>query len=99
MAGLGLFLLLGLPSARAVDFHVATAQDLQTALFLAATNGVNNNIYVTNGYYLDTGDFNYASPRTNSLTLLAEPGIASTQIVIDSGGTGSSMNIVGTATA
>ena len=94
MAGLGLFLLLGLPSARAVDFHVATAQDLQTALFLSATNGFNNNLYVTNGYYLDTGAFHYASSGTNSLTLLAEPGVASSAIALDSGGAGSSLNIV-----
>ena len=87
-------LLLGLPSARAVDFHVATAQDLQSALFLSAGNGVNNNIYVTNGYYLDTGSFHYASSGTNSLTLLAEPGVASSAIVLDSGGSGSSLNIV-----
>ncbi len=93
MAGLGLFLLLGLPSARAVDFHVATAQDLQSALFLSAGNGVNNNIYVTNGYYPDTGSFHYASSGTNSLTLLAEPGVASSAIVLDSGGTGTSLNI------
>ena len=37
-------------SARAVDFHVATAQALQNALTLAAANGANNTIYVTNGH-------------------------------------------------
>ena len=44
---------------RAVDYHVATAQDLQNALTLAAANGANNNIYLTNGYYI--GNFNYNS--------------------------------------
>lgn len=90
-------LLLGLPSARAVDFHVATAQDLQSDLFLSAGNGVNNNIYVASGYYLDTGSFHYAGSGTNSLTLLAEPGVASSAITLDSGGSGSSLNIACTA--
>jgi Right handed beta helix region len=90
-------LLLGLPSARAVDFHAATAQDLQSDLFLSAENGVNNNIYVASGYYLDTGSFHYASSGTNSLTLLAEPGVASSAIVLDSGGSGKSLNIACTA--
>jgi hypothetical protein len=91
---LGILMSLNLTNGRAVDFHVATAQDLQTALFLSATNGVNNNIYVTNGYYLDTDAFHYVSPGTNSLTLLAEPGVASSAIALDSGAAGSSLNIV-----
>ena len=50
--------------ARAVDYHVATVQDLQNALTLAANDGADNNIYVTNGYY--TGNFNYNSANVNS---------------------------------
>jgi len=84
-------------AARAVDYHAATKQDLQTYLTLAAASSGSNNIYVTNGYYL--GNFNYNSTNVNNLTLMAEPGVANTQITIDSGGTGSSMNIIGTATA
>jgi len=56
---------------------------------------VSNNIYVTNGYY--TGNFNFNSSNVNSLTILNEPGVASGQIVIDSGGTGSSMSITASA--
>jgi hypothetical protein len=96
LAGLGLCLLLGLPSARVADFHVATAQDLQNALFQSANNGANNTIYITNGYYLDTGSFHYASSDTNSLTLQAEPGVASSAISLDSGGTGSALTITST---
>jgi hypothetical protein len=95
VAALGLLMLLGLTSARAVDYHVATAQQLQNALTLAAASSVSNNIYVTNGYY--TGNFNFNSANINSLTLLAETNIASSQIVIDSGGTGSSMSITASA--
>jgi hypothetical protein len=83
--------------AGAVDYHVATAQALQNALALAAASSVSNSIYVTNGYY--TGNFSYNSSSLNSLTILAEPGVANRQIVIDGGGTGSSMNISGPATA
>jgi len=36
---------------RAVDFHVTTAQELQNALTLAAANGADDVIYLTNGYY------------------------------------------------
>jgi hypothetical protein len=85
------------PQLRAADYHVATAQALQSALSAAAASSVSNNIYVTNGYYL--GNFNYSSSAANSLTILAEPGLTNTQITIDSGGTGSSMNIIATTAA
>lgn len=88
--------LLVLPLAsRAVDFHVATAQELQNALTLAAASSVSNNIFVTNGYY--TGNFNYNSANVNELTILPEPGVANNQITIDSGGTGDSMSITASA--
>ena len=92
-----LVLLLAAGAARAVDYHVATAQQLQNALTLAAASSTNNNIYVTNGYY--TGNFNFNSANVNSLTILNETNVASSQIVIDSGGTGSSMNIIGSASS
>src|SRR5438552_3278676 len=67
--------------ARAVDFHVATAQDLQNALTQAANNGADDIIYLTNGYYI--GNFNYNSAEARNLTLQAEPGVTNTQITID----------------
>jgi uncharacterized protein (UPF0333 family) len=54
----------------AVDFHVATAQDLQNALTVAAANGANNNIWLTNGYYI--GTFNYNSTASYNLAIMAE---------------------------
>jgi hypothetical protein len=84
-------------AARALDYHVNSAQTLQNALTLAAASSVSNNIYVTNGYY--TGNFNYNSTTSNYLTLLAEPGVSNNQITIDGGGTGASMNISGTVTS
>jgi hypothetical protein len=84
-------------AVRALDYHVNSAQTLQNALTLAAASSVSNNIYVTNGYY--TGNFNYNSTTGNYLTLLAEPGVTNTQITIDGGGTGASMNISGTVTS
>jgi hypothetical protein len=50
--------------ARAVDFHVATAQDLQSALTLAV------------GDY--TWNFNFNSAQASSLTLQAEPDLTNT---------------------
>ena len=57
--GCALVLLTAWSTARAVDFHVVTAQDLQNALTLAAANGADDVIYLTNGYYI--GNFNYNS--------------------------------------
>lgn len=95
LATLVVFAMFGVNFARAVDYHVATAQQLQNALTLAAATSVSNNIYVTNGYY--TGNFNFNSANVNSLTIQAETNVASSQIVIDSGGTGSSMSITASA--
>jgi hypothetical protein len=58
---------------------------------------VSNKIYVTNGYY--TGNFNFSSSRVNNLTILNETNIDKSQIVIDSAGTGRSIDISGPATA
>jgi hypothetical protein len=92
----GLMALFGLAATcKAADYHVNTPQTLQNALTLAAASSVSNNIYVTNGYY--TGNFNYNSSNVNELTLLAEPGVTNTRIIIDSGGTGSSLSITATA--
>jgi len=86
---------LACPQLRATDFHVATAQTLQSALFLAANNGVNNNIYLTNGNF--AGNFSYNSSGANNLTLLAEPGLTNTGITIDGAGTGSGLTISSSA--
>jgi len=96
LAPLVLLAICSMNTARA-DYHVATAQQLQNALTLAAASSVSNNIYVTNGYY--TGNFNFNSSNVNSLTVLAEPGVSNTQITIDSGGSGSSMSISASASA
>jgi len=76
---------------RAVDFHCATAQNLQNALTLAAANGATNNLYLANGYYV--GNFNYNSSGTNNLTLLPEPGLTNTGITLDGAGGGRALNV------
>lgn len=96
LASLGMAALLTLPgAARAVDFHVTTAQELQNALTLAAANGATDNIYLTNGYYV--GNFNFNSAEARNLTLQAEPGVASDQITIDGAGGGRSMSLSSSA--
>ena len=88
--------MLGLIPARAVDYHVATAQQLQNALTLAAANGANNNIYITNGYY--TGNFNYNSSAGYNLVITNEPGVTNTQITLDGAGGGRALNITSSGT-
>ena len=82
--------------ALAVDYHVATAQALQNALTLAAANGANNNIYVTNGYYI--GNFNYNSSAGYNLVVTNEPGVTNTQITIDGAGGGRALSITSSGT-
>lgn len=90
-------LTLGLMPARAVDFHVATAQDLQNALTLAAANGANNNIWLTNGYYI--GNFNFNSSGGYNLLIANEPNVTNnTQITFDGGGLGRDMSLANTGT-
>jgi hypothetical protein len=82
-------------TARGVDFHVATAQDLQNALTLAAANGADDNIYLANGYYV--GSFNFNSTEARNLTLLPEPGLTNTDITIDGAGGGRALNLSSSA--
>ena len=81
-------------TARADDYHVANAQDLQNALTVSATNGADNTIWLTSGYY--PGNFNYNSTLAHNLTVLPEPGVTNTQVVIDGTGTGRDMNLTDT---
>ena len=85
----------GAPWAFGAEFHVSTAQQLQNALTVAASNGADDNIYLTNGYY--QGNFNFKSTEPNNLTLSPEPGLTNTDITIDGGGVGSGLNISSSA--
>ena len=68
---------LGLGTAREVDFHVTTAQDLQNALTLAAANGASNNIFLAGGYYI--GNFNFNSTGGHNITIANEPNLTTTR--------------------
>ena len=96
ICALALALLLAAGAARAVDYHVATAQDLQNALTLAAANGANNTIYLTNGYY--TGNFNYNSAAGYNLAVTNEPGVINTQITLDGAGGGRALSLTSSGT-
>ena len=90
MAGLmALFALAA--TCKAADFHVATAQDLQSALTMAAGNGAANNIWLTNGYY--SGNFSYSSSANYNLAIQPEPGVSNTQVAIDGVAGGRALNI------
>jgi hypothetical protein len=81
-------------TAHAQIFHVNTAQTLQNALTISATNGLNNTIYITNGYY--NGNFAYTSSLGDALTIEDEPGVSNNQIVLDGGGVGQVMYLTNT---
>jgi hypothetical protein len=84
--------MLAAASAQAIDFHVATPQQLQTALTLAAANGAaKNNIYLTNGYY--TGNFIYNSAYLSSLVIQAETNLLNSQVSLDGGAQGVTLNL------
>jgi Right handed beta helix region len=91
LAALACVATLSTVAARAVDYHVATAQDLQNYLTLAAGNGANNNIWLTNGYY--SGTFSYSSTANFSLNIMSETNLNNTQVTIDGGGGGVDLNI------
>jgi hypothetical protein len=84
------FLAFGAP-ARADDFHVTTAQELQSALTQAAGNGVADTIYLAAGYYI--GNFNYNSSEAFDLTVRGEEGVSRNDITIDPNGTGRGLSI------
>ena len=90
-----LALLLSAGAARGTDFHIATAQDLQNALTLAAANGADDLLYLTNGYYV--GNFNFNSAEARNLTLLPEPGLTNTDITLDGAGGGRALNLSSSA--
>ncbi|HUD46491.1 MAG TPA: right-handed parallel beta-helix repeat-containing protein [Candidatus Baltobacteraceae bacterium] len=90
-----LALVVGCEQIRAADFHVSTAQGLQNALTLAAQNGANNSIYLTNGLY--DGNFRFNSSNVNNLTLSVEPGVTNTAVTIDGGGVGAGLSISSSA--
>lgn len=97
-AMLGCLLAVGCAAAaRAAEFHVTTAQELQNALTAAAANGEGDTVYVAAGYY--TGNFNFNSAEAYDLTVQAESGVANHEITVDGAGTGRSMNLTATAAA
>ena len=79
-----------------VDYHVATAQDLQNALTSSAADGADDYIYLAAGYY--TGNFNFNSAENYSLTIQGEPGTTNTAITIDGAATGRDVNLANTGT-
>lgn len=91
---LALKLLLASTLVHAAVSHVNTAQRLQSALTLAATNGEDDTIYLAAGTY--RGNFNFNSTEDHDLLIEAEPGTTNTAVVLDGNGTGRALNVAGT---
>jgi len=75
----------------AADFHVATSQELQNALTTAASNGVDDTIFLAEGAY--QGNFNFQTAEGQNLTIQGEPGVLPEDITLDGGGVGGALNL------
>ncbi len=95
--GLWLAGVFGAASAIAAEYHVTTAQELQTALTLAASNGEDDTIYLAAGYY--TGVVTFNSSEARALLIRAEDGVASHEVTLDGTGLGSALSLTATAAA
>lgn len=91
----GLAGVLGTLCAGAAEFHVTTAQELQTALTTAASNGEADTIFLAAGYYSGVVTFN--SAEAMELTIQTEEGVASHQVTLDGAGLGSALSLTATA--
>ena len=68
------------------EFHVATSQELQTALAASVSNSENDVIFVGAGVYY--GNFSHQTTEEFSLTIKAEDGLNQGQVVLDGDGLG-----------
>lgn len=84
-------------SACSAEFHVATAQELQTALTLAASNGEDDTIHLAAGYYAGVVTFNSSEAR--ALLICTEEGVGSHEVTLDGAGLGSALSLTATAAA
>jgi hypothetical protein len=71
----------GATGVQATQFHVATAQELQTALSTAAGNGEDDTIFLAAGIY--RGNFNFVTTEVQSLTIKPEVGLKIGDVVLD----------------
>jgi parallel beta-helix repeat protein len=78
-------------TARADVFNVSTAQELQSALTMAAVNGVSDTINLAAGYYI--GNFNFNSTEAFALTVKAADGVSREAVTIDGDGVGRGLAI------
>ena len=87
----------GVLCAGAAEFHVTNAQELQTALTAAASNGEGDTILLAAGYYAGVVTFN--SAEAMALTIQTEEGVASHEVTLDGAGLGSALSLTATAAA
>lgn len=73
--------LTAVPVAQAAQFHVATAQEFQTALSTAAANGEDDTIFLAAGIYY--GNFNFLTSEAQALTLQAETDLKTGDVILD----------------
>lgn len=75
----------------ATEFHAGTAQELQTSLSLAASNGEDDTVFLAAGIY--NGNFTFNTSEAQSLTIKAETNALPGQIVLDGQQAGTVLNL------
>ena len=91
LAGCVVMALVAIPRAGAAQFHVATAQELQTALSTAAANGEDDTLFLAAGIY--KGSFNFLTTEAQALTIQAEAGLNTGDVVLDGEAKGRVLNL------
>jgi len=91
LAGYIIVALVAQPVAFTAEFHVATAQEFQTALSTAAVNGEDDTIFLAAGIY--KGNFNFLTTAAQALTIQTESGLKPGDVVLDGEAKGRVLNL------
>lgn len=67
----------------AIEVHVTTAEQLQSALTQAQENDDDYTIYLAAGIYVGSFTYEYTGDRYKDLTIMAEEGVETSQVILD----------------
>ena len=91
LVGYAIMAAMAMPRSYAAQFPVATAQEFQTALSTAAVNGEDDTITLAAGVY--KGNFNFITAEAQALTINAESGLKTGDVVLDGEAKGRVLNL------
>jgi len=70
-------------NVHSAEFHISKSWELELSLRIAAENGADDTIYLSEGSYTSTSGFNYESYEDKSLTIKAENNLSANQVILD----------------